>query len=145
MLRRALLLFTVVVAAGSVLAACGGGGNGEKAAPLDGTEWVLGQKATRLETLAPSVVVTARFADGQLSGSSGCNRYSTGYTVDGSRLTITGPIASTMMACEPPASNVEAAYLELLRTVRSYSILGSTLTLDASTSGVRLVYRVQRR
>jgi len=46
-------------------------------------------------------MVTALFgADGNLSGSGGCNNFITAYELDGDKLTVDGPIATTMMACE---------------------------------------------
>lgn len=153
MLRRAVSPIAVVLAAGAVLAACGddGGGDGEgrgrlgratvKDVPLEGTQWVLDQEATALETVARNVTVTARFADGTLSGNAGCNSYTTSYSASGSRLTVSEAIATTRMACPPPASNVEAAYLELLPSARSYAIAGRVLTLATTTRGVSIVYR----
>jgi len=153
MLRRTLILWSVLVVAGAALTGCGGdgdsggragdGGNGgsAKSLPLENTEWVLDQGASDLGTAARSVTVTARFVDGLLSGNSGCNSYSTSYEVDGSKLTIGAQIAGTRRACIGPASEVEAAYLAVLPTVRSYAIEGKALTLATSAKGNDLVYR----
>lgn len=151
MLRRAPILVVLVLVTGSALAACGGddgdgGGRGRggsgRSLPLEGTEWLLDQDASGLETVAPSVTVTARFgADGTLSGSSGCNSYTTSFEVEGSSLTVGPQIAGTRRACPPPAGNVEAAYLELLPQARAYAISGKVLTLRTSTKGADLVYR----
>jgi heat shock protein HslJ len=59
-------------------------------------------------------VVTALFSsDGTLSGSGGCNNYTTAYELAGDQLTVSGPIASTMMFCER-GMNQEAAVLAAL-------------------------------
>ena len=59
----------------------------------------------------PDVEVTAIFgADGQLSGSAGCNTYNAPYTVDGNKIKI-GMAITTMMACEQPIMDQEAQYL----------------------------------
>ncbi len=61
-------------------------------------------------------VVTALFsADGMLSGSGGCNNYTTGYELDGDQLTVASPIASTMMFCET-GMDQESAYLAALQS-----------------------------
>ena len=64
-------------------------------------------------------VVTAYFAsDGTLSGSGGCNNYTTTYELTGDQLTVAGPIASTMMFCET-GMNQETAYLSALQNAKS--------------------------
>jgi len=45
-----------------------------------------------------------------MSGSTGCNRCSGPYTVDGDTLEL-GAIVSTQMACPPPARAVETAFV----------------------------------
>lgn len=116
-----------------------GGSSGGNVQLVD-TQWVLDQEASTLEVIAPQARVTATFDGSRMSGTGGCNNYSTSYTLDGSKMTI-GPVASTLIACPPPASNVEAAYSERLPQVRSYAISGPTLTLTTSTRGADLVYR----
>ena len=62
-----------------------------------------------------STVVTALFAsDGTLSGSGGCNNYTTAYELDGDQLTVADPIASTMMFCET-GMDQESVYLAALQ------------------------------
>ena len=61
-------------------------------------------------------VVTALFSsDGNLSGSGGCNNYSTTYELTGDELTVGSPIASTMMFCEQ-GMNQETAVLAALQS-----------------------------
>lgn len=154
MLRRTLVLLSVLVVAGSVLVACGGddggggtsggggassGGGSGKDQPLEGTQWVLDQQATRLTVVTPSAVVTAQFSsDGSLTGTSGCNRYNASYTVKGSSMTIGQP-AGTLIACAAPVMRVEQAYLARLPKAQSFSIDGSVLTI-ATGGGQSLVY-----
>lgn len=156
MLRRSLVLVALLVLAGSVVTACGGdddggtrrggggssGGSGGGAAdrPLEGTQWVLDQRATRLTAVVRSAVVTAQFSsDGSLVGNSGCNRYTTTYTTSGSKMTVNGPIASTRMACTPAISRLEEAYGSRLVAAQSYVIDGSVLTIRTTETGP-LVY-----
>ncbi len=82
-------------------------------------------------SLLADTSITANFAeDGTLSGSSGCNTYTTGYTVDGDMMTIE-MAASTMMMCGEPEGimDQEAQYLAALTTTATYQIDGNTLTL----------------
>ena len=73
--------------------------------------------------------VTAVFgADGQLSGSAGCNTYNAPYTVDGNKIKI-GPAFSTMMACEQPIMDQEAQYLAAIQQAATYNIQGTRLEL----------------
>ena len=149
-----------MVVAGSVLASCGGddgdgrtnrGGGGTSGGgasgggtgadqPLEGTQWILDQKATKLTVAIPSAVVTAQFSsDGSLTGNSGCNQYNTTYTTSGSKMTVNGPIASTRKACTAAISRLEAAYGSRLVAAQSYGIAGSVLTIRTSDGGP-LVY-----
>jgi hypothetical protein len=87
------------------------------------------------------VTVTARFEDGILSGSSGCNTYSTTYELDGSSLTIGPDIAGTAVACPAAETAVETAYLEQITAVSSYTIDGATLRLSGADGASLLEYR----
>jgi len=77
---------------------------------------------------------TATFgADGQLSGSGGCNSFSGPYQSTASTLSI-GPLASTMMACEQPVMDQETAYLSALERSATYRFDNGRLVL-ADTAG----------
>ena len=60
-------------------------------------------------------------ADGDISGFAACNTFSGTYTTDGSTLTL-GPLATTKIACQRPASAVEAEYLEALSGVTTWTV-----------------------
>jgi heat shock protein HslJ len=62
-----------------------------------------------LETTAITPEVTAVFAAGELSGSDGCNTYSTTYTLDGDRISIAPEIVTTRMACPSEEHSAQAA------------------------------------
>ncbi|MGD2048228.1 MAG: META domain-containing protein, partial [Chloroflexota bacterium] len=69
-------------------------------------------------------VITAVFSSVEptVSGSGGCNNYFANYeSTDEGGLTITGPIGSTMMACED-TMDTEAAYFAALETVSGWSL-----------------------
>ncbi len=95
---------------------------------LSGTSWVLSSLNGQLPL--PGTTVTLQFdADGVASGSDGCNRYTTGYTVSGARLSFDAPGAMTMMACPEPAMLQATAYMETLASVTRYEVRGNQLTL----------------
>jgi heat shock protein HslJ len=95
--------------------------------PLNGTSWrLVGWSISSIDPA--SVGITARFADGQISGNGGVNSYGGPYSV-GFRNTITlGAIAMTEMAGPEPAMRAESAYQILLVQVGSFKVAGDTLT-----------------
>ena len=98
---------------------------------LAGSDWTLVDMGGTADFAR--LVPTLHFGeDGMVSGFAGCNKFSGSYTVTGDELSL-GPLASTKMACEPPASAVESAMLEALAGVSSWSIgEDGRLTLDGA-------------
>jgi heat shock protein HslJ len=96
------------------------------AATLEGVPWVLseGVDVEGWEDVAPS----ATFADGNVAGSTGCNRFSGAYTTDGDSLEL-GQIASTQMACGPPGDAVEGEFLAALQRAAAWSVTDDELVL----------------
>jgi heat shock protein HslJ len=76
---------------------------------------------------------------GRAAGFAGCNRFSAAYQLEGDALAF-GPILSTKMACER-GMELEAAYLEALAAVASYTAADGELTLRAA-DGALLRFRV---
>ncbi len=101
---------------------------------LAGPVWQLlaynNGKQAIVSVLAGTQITLELREDGTLGGSDGCNRYMSGFTLEGDRLTI-GPIATTRMACRGPAGVGEqaAAFAAALGTVTGYRIEGDELTL----------------
>jgi heat shock protein HslJ len=85
------------------------------------------------------VVATADFADGTVSGSGGCNRYSAPYTVDGGKLTV-GPVMATRRACSDAAMTVENEFLARLGTAASWEMNAGQLVISAATPGQDLTF-----
>ena len=96
------------------------------ASELEGVPWVLasGVDVAGWEDVAPS----ATFADGRVAGSTGCNRFSGAYATDGESLEL-GQVASTEMACAPPAGEVESAFVAALQRVAVWSVTDDELVL----------------
>jgi len=85
--------------------------------------------------------ITALFrADGTLTGSSGCNQYTAGYSTSGSSIKIT-PGISTMMACAPAVMDQESRYFSLMSDATTYSINGDTMLLFDSSGKAILAYK----
>jgi len=110
-----------------------------EATALADTMWQL-QSLQGAEVAAGTEITAVFGADGTLSGSSGCNNYSTSYTVDGSTLTINAAIAATMMACDEPVMQQETGYLAVLPTATSWVIDGNSLTLSDASGAAVAVY-----
>jgi heat shock protein HslJ len=120
---------------GSGAGAAASAGTGEaETNPLAGTSWTL----ATLNGEAPlaETEITLNFGeDGNLSGSDGCNRFSTSYTVDGDSITIAPNGASTMMACPEPVMEQATALMTTLGDVTAYTVDSASLSL-ADASGV---------
>ena len=85
--------------------------------------------------------VTARFEAGRVSGFSGCNRFTGGYTLDGGSVVV-GPLAGTMMACSDPRMALEKTFLGALTGTLRQAISGDRLTLTPA-SGEALGFQVE--
>lgn len=108
-----------------------------EATSLTGTTWVAtmvnnGQQA--VSSLLEGSELTAQFGeDGRLNGSSGCNTYTTTYTVEEDRISIRPP-ASTRMACSTPEGVMEQerSYLQAIATAATFTIQGEVLELHSA-------------
>lgn len=105
---------------------------GDPAALLAG-DWTV----TRLGTapLADASGVILAFADGQVSGNSGCNRFTGSYSLTGESLSL-GPIATTRMACPAPQMETEQAVLAALASVTGFDIAEDGSLLLTSGEGM---------
>jgi heat shock protein HslJ len=122
----------------ALAAGCGGDEDGSAGpASFEGVPWVLasGLDVAGFESAAPS----ATFEDGTVGGSTGCNRYTAPYTVDGDELEI-GQVAATLMACPPPADAVERAYVAALESVAAWRTEDDALVLEDADGTERLRY-----
>lgn len=103
-------------------------------APLTGTTWqMMTYNNGREAVVSPlrGTDITALFGEGgSLTGSAGCNNYTTSYELDGDNITI-GPIAITFMMCAEPEGTMEqeSAYLAALELAATYKIEGDQLEL----------------
>lgn len=112
---------------------------------LTGTIWILAE--LNGQPPLPTTTVTAEFGgDGRVSGSSGCNNYTTTYEVEEDNVTIsTSPAATTLMACPEPIMDQEAAYLEALGAAETFEASEEELALfDANGNPVAVFSAVSQ-
>ena len=109
-------------------------------AALAGSEWrVLGIAG---EAVPDGVEPLLRFgAEGSLTGSGGCNRFTAAYAIEGEGLSI-GPLAATRMACPEPAMTVEGQLFAAMAAVRGFARDRTDLVLS-DEAGAGLVLLVQ--
>lgn len=100
---------------------------------LSGSAWLVtglnnGRQAV-VSTLA-GAELTMEFADGTISGSAGCNSFTSSYEASGSSLTI-GAVAATKKLCAEPAGvmDQEAQFLQALATAATYRVEGDKLEI----------------
>jgi heat shock protein HslJ len=123
-----------------ILAACGS--SGSQGGDLTGKVWALSELGGK--PLVAGSGISAEFtADGQVSGSAGCNRYSGSYTASGNKITFASPMASTRMMCEQAVMDQESAYFRALADAKTYSVSGDQLTLYGADKKALAAYKAQ--
>jgi len=129
------LAFLFLIA--TLLTACAGT---SPSISLSGTTWDLvshGSMDSPTPAL-PDVDATISFGDdGNLNGNVGCNGFFGGYEISGNTIT-TGPLASTMMACETPQMDQEFAVVMLLNGTLDFESDGTTLTIFSEDGSLAL-------
>ena len=118
------LLASLVVAIGGCSAA-----PSANPADLEGVEWSLTGSSVSSVDLA-TVGITANFDGKVMSGFSGVNQYSGGYTAGTDGSFKAGQIAGTLMAGPEPRMKAESAYLKLLEGCDSFAVADGVLTLS---------------
>ena len=115
---------------------------------MAGTTWTLARYRSDegLVEVPADVHADARFADGRVSGSAGCNAFTAAYA--GSEVATAGggpgtghlagalrgplrigPCATTMMACPPPQADVERGFLAALAATAACAVDGGRMAL----------------
>lgn len=104
---------------------------------LSGTSWVI-THVGNLE-LVESPPATIRFTAGQLSGATGCNRFTGSYALNTTVLTL-GQLATTRMACAEPMMTQENLLLAALKGHFGIALEGDVMTIT-SPSGQTLTLK----
>ena len=107
----------------------------QKPVPLQGTPWtveslVSGDSSASLPAGTEGRAHFVIGKDGKVTGSLGCNRFSTTATVSGSTIAF-GRVVSTRMLCAPPQMNVEKAMLNVFESKATYELRDRSLSLTA--------------
>jgi heat shock protein HslJ len=118
----------------------------QRAAPprLEGVRWeVTGYNNGRHAVVGPKLGtrLTLMFEDGQVSGSSGCNRFHGSFKVDGKMLAI-GSLATTRMACEDAVMAQEQEFLRALQSAETWAIVRGMLDVHRA-DGERVLMAIE--
>jgi len=95
---------------------------------LMGTSWTVEQLDFD-QPVQGDEPITAEFADGQVAGSGGCNRYNAPVSSDDAQSLAIGPAISTLMACPEPLMTQEMQYLTALQNTMQWSYYIGKLAL----------------
>ncbi len=132
-MRNKVVLITILSALTIIgLTAC----NTAKTA-LEDKEWVLASYGEQgdLQAVLAGTEITAIFdsAEGELTGSAGCNSYFSDYEVSGNKLSFSA-IVSTEIGCTAPEGVMEQEqeYLTLLLDTATFQVEDSQLTISSS-------------
>jgi heat shock protein HslJ len=96
---------------------------------LMGTGWVL-DRLNFDQPALPDSTITAEFANGEVTGSAGCNTYNSTLSSDGGQTMTVGPVITTQMACPEPILDQELAYLTALQNATGWSYFPGQLAID---------------
>ena len=130
-MRRSALFVPVLAAMGLAMSACGGGGGssagGDPQSLIDTAYSVtsITVDGAEREVLGP---VEIAFTADSISVATPCNGMSGSVTYTATTLT-TGPLAQTMMACEPELMEQDQVIADALAATPTWSLSGETLTL----------------
>lgn len=92
----------------------------------------LGANGTEVPPIAGTEVSVVFAADGRISGTGGCNRFSGSYEMGEDASVSFSPLAATRMACPPQIMSQEDSFFVALGRVTRFEIEGDRLSLAAS-------------
>jgi len=115
-------------------------------ASLQGRAWrarMVNNGRGAVASLVRGTIITAVFRpDGRLSGTAGCNRYTTTYTVSGDAIAIAPPAAARNV-CPAQVMTQERSYLTALAQATTYRLAEDTLELRDATGALQASFRVR--
>ena len=123
-----------ITVAALAVAGCSGTAAAEREDELNGRTFV--SVAVAGEPIPGGGPLTVAFTDGQISTFAGCNHGSGAVDLTGGR--VVTRLASTMMACPPPAGDADAWVDRLFEAQPSWALSGDTLTLRGPATTVTL-------
>lgn len=115
----------------------------EEVSIIEGVTWMLSGQVVdgEMVPVPERLGVTLRMENGDAGGFGGCNSYFTSYELDGPEIGF-GPVGSTLMACDQPVMDIEAAYFANLAQVSSYESTGPQLALFGADGASLLEFDV---
>lgn len=114
----------------------------ERRYTVENTSWKLVAQSAQSVNSAVQGDITLTFgADMGASGSGGCNRYNTQYTLTGSQISFTA-VANTRMACADAVMSQEMAFFSALESANHILITGDTLILYTDSATVLTFERI---
>ncbi len=96
-----------------------------------GSDWSLADADTPGLARPEASAIRLHIEADRISGDSGCNRFSAGYSLIEGKLEI-GPALATKRACMDPMGEIEQQLFQLLPTLRSATMDGDLLVLHAA-------------
>ena len=112
------------------------------ASPLADTRWEVAD-LDGAPPAADSTLTAAFGADGALTGSGGCNRFTTRYSTTGTEIRLDAAVASTMIACDEAVMAQEAVFLTALGTARTFALAADRLTLSDEAGRALVAFSAQ--
>ncbi len=103
----------------------------EPSASLEGTHWQLIniKAAGSVQPLIPTAIITARFTDGKILGTAGCNDYHGAYQESGQSFIMWEMILTTESCPEESIMSQEKQFLSALHSAESFRLDDHTLTI----------------
>jgi heat shock protein HslJ len=85
--------------------------------------------------------MTADFANGQVTGTAGCNSFNASYQTSGNTISV-GPTSGGMMMCAEPAGVMEqeSQFLAALQSAATFRITGDTLELRTAGDQIAVTF-----
>ena len=140
MRARTSVVFVALTLLGALLGIAGFGGCGSGTHMLDGGAWRLTEWT--LNSLNPGdFTITAKFADGKITGNSGVNAYGGPYIAGPREAFSVGDLAVGAMGSIGPGMRAEQAYLTLLGKAKSFKRSGDQLTLFDRHGNESLIFQ----
>jgi heat shock protein HslJ len=83
---------------------------------------------------------TAEFGEDRVSGTTGCNGYFAGYTLEDGRLSLTA-VGMTMMACDGPIGDLEMVFVKVLNAAATAAIDAQGSLVIGGSGGTAIFVR----
>lgn len=127
-MKKYMLWISLLAVVGSMLSACSGS---TPSSPSLVGDWKL--VSYNSTPALPDVDTAITFDADRVGGTVGCNSFGGDYKVDGGQI-VFGEIVSTMMACDDPRMQQEAAVFAVFVDTAIFKMDGDTLTITSKDS-----------